>query len=172
MPDAWLRGPVPGIPPLLMPAAHALVQTLDDVEGAAAGLSPEALWATPGGVASVGFHLRHIAGVSDRLLTYARGASLTPEQLAYLAAEGDRGDPPATARVLLDALGDAVEEALDQLRATDPEALLEVRHVGRKRIESNVLGLIYHAADHAQRHAGQVVATAGVVTALGGPRTG
>jgi len=23
--EAWLRGPLPGVPPLLMPAAHALV---------------------------------------------------------------------------------------------------------------------------------------------------
>jgi uncharacterized damage-inducible protein DinB len=160
--DAWLRGPIPGIPPLLMPAAHALVQTVDDVERAAGDLSPDELWRRPGGVASVGFHLRHIVGVTDRLLTYARGEPLTEAQLEYLASEADPGDPPATARILLNELRDAIERALDQLRATDPDTLLDVRHVGRKRLESNVLGLVYHAADHAQRHAGQVVATAGV----------
>lgn len=163
MPDAWLRGPIAGIPPLLMPAAHALVQTLDDVERATADLTPEELWSRPGGVASVGFHLRHIAGVTDRLLTYARDEPLTPEQLAFLASEGEPGDPPAQAPVLLEALQAAMARALDQLRTTDPETLLEARYVGRKRIESHVLGLVYHAADHAQRHAGQVVATAGVV---------
>jgi uncharacterized damage-inducible protein DinB len=161
--DAWLRGPLPGVPPLLMPAAHALVQTADDVERAAASLTPDELWHRPGGVASVGFHLRHIAGVTDRLLTYARGEPLTEGQLAFLAAEGESGTPPASARDLLDGVRRAVDAALEQFRATGPDHLLEVRHVGRRRIESNVLGLLYHAADHAQRHAGQVVATAGVI---------
>jgi uncharacterized damage-inducible protein DinB len=161
--DAWLRGPIPGIPPLLMPAAHALVQTADDVERAAGDLSPAELWRRPGGAASVGFHLRHIVGVTDRLLTYARGEPLTDAQLAWLASEAEPGAPPASAQALLEQVRQAVNRALDQLRATDPDTLLEVRHVGRRRLESNVLGLVYHAADHAQRHAGQVVATAGVV---------
>jgi uncharacterized damage-inducible protein DinB len=161
--DAWLRGPVAGVPPLLMPAAHALAQTVDDVERAAASLSPEEVWHRPGGVASVGFHLRHIAGVTERLLTYARGEGLTEGQLAFLATEGEPGTPPAPARDLLDEVRRTVDAAVDQLRATDPDTLLEVRHVGRRRIESNVLGLVCHAADHAQRHAGQVVATAGVI---------
>ncbi len=168
MPDAWLRGPIEGIPPLLMPVAHALVQTVDDVEGAASELTPDELWRRPGGVASVGFHLRHIPGVTDRLLTYARGESLTEEQLDYLRTEAEPGAPPAGAEVLLGNLRAAVSAALDQLRATDPDRLLEVRHVGRKRLESNVLGLLGHAADHAQRHAGQVVATAGIVRASRG----
>jgi uncharacterized damage-inducible protein DinB len=166
--DAWLRGPLPGVPPLLMPAAHALVQTVEDVEAAAASLTPEELWRRPGGVASVGFHLRHIVGVTDRLLTYARGEALTEDQLNRLAAEAEPGSPPATARSLLGEVRLAVDAALDQLRATDPASLLEVRHVGRRRIESNVLGLLYHAADHAQRHAGQVVATAGILKGMRG----
>jgi uncharacterized damage-inducible protein DinB len=163
MPDAWLRGPLDGVPPLLMPVAHALVQTVDDVERAASGLAPDELWRRPGGVAPVGFHLRHIAGVTDRLLTYARGEALSDAQLRYLEGEAEPGTPPAGVEELLRGVRAAVAAATEQLRATDPEHLLEPRHVGRKRIESNVLGLLFHAADHAQRHAGQVVATAGVV---------
>jgi len=166
--DAWLRGPIDGVPPLLMPAAHALVQTVEDVERAAADLTPGEAWQRPGGVASVGFHLRHIAGVTDRLLTYARGEGLTEGQLAFLAAEGEPGTPPASARALLDEVRRTLDAAVEQLRATDPDTLLEVRHVGRRRLESNVLGLVSHAADHAQRHAGQVVATAGVVVGTRG----
>jgi uncharacterized damage-inducible protein DinB len=161
--DAWLRGPIDGVPPLLMPAAHALVQTMDDVERAAASLTPEELWHRPGGVASVGFNLRHIAGVTDRLLTYAREESLTEGQLASLAAEAEPGTPPASARTLLDEVRRTLDAAVEQFRSTAPDTLLQVRHVGRQRLESNVLGLLYHAADHAQRHAGQVVATAGVM---------
>src|SRR5512135_1145604 len=87
-PEAWLRGPLPGVDPYLMPAAHALVQAGEDLE-AAASLTPEQLAARPGGVASVGFHLRHLAGSTERLLTYARGASLSPEQLAVARAEAE-----------------------------------------------------------------------------------
>ena len=166
--DAWLRGPLPGVPPLLMPAAHALVQTVDDVEAAAASLTSEELWRRPGGAASVGFHLRHIVGVTDRLLTYARGETLTEAQLTWLASEAEPGTPPATARSLLDEVRRAVDAALDQLRATDPDTLLQVRHVGRQKLESPVLGLLSHAADHAQRHAGQVVATAGILRGMRG----
>src|SRR5690606_9519964 len=75
--EAWLTGPIEGIDPYLMPVAHALVQASRDLERAASELSPEELWARPGGAASIGFHLRHIAGVLDRLLTYARGEMLT-----------------------------------------------------------------------------------------------
>lgn len=162
-PEAWLRGPVEGVPPYLMPVAHALVQAVEDVERAAAPLSVDELWTRPGGAASVGFHLRHVAGVVDRLLTYARGETLGAGQLAALRAEGEPGDPPAEADALLRELRRAVERALAQLRSTGPEELLEPRAVGRKRLPSNVLGLLFHAAEHAQRHTGQVVATATIV---------
>ena len=64
--EAWLEGPLEGIDPYLMPVAQALVQVGRDLERLA-GLAPEALWARPGAAASVGFHLRHVAGVLDRL---------------------------------------------------------------------------------------------------------
>lgn len=164
-PDAWLRGPIEGVPPYLMPLAHALVQAVEDVEGAAGSLTPEQLWARPGGAAAVGFHLRHIPGVVDRLLTYARGESLSPEQMRYLEAEREPGRPPAEADALLRHLRETVDRALDQLRDTPFEALLESRGVGRKQIPSNVIGLLTHAAEHAQRHTGQVVATSKFVRA-------
>lgn len=162
-PEAWLRGPVEGVPPHLMPAAHALVQAVEDAESAIAPLSVEELWTRPGGAASVGFHLRHVAGVVDRLLTYARGEALDAAQLAYLRAEGEPGDPPAEADALLRDVRGAVERALAQLRSTGSGELLEPRAVGRKRLPSNVLGLLFHAAEHAQRHTGQVVATARIL---------
>ena len=74
-PEAWLGGPIEGVTPHLMPVAHALVQVGRDVERLA-DLTPDELWARPGGAASVGFHLKHVAGVLDRLLTYARGEAL------------------------------------------------------------------------------------------------
>ncbi|HEX5830091.1 MAG TPA: DinB family protein, partial [Gemmatimonadaceae bacterium] len=100
-PEPWLRGPVPGVPDELQPAAHALLQAREDLPRAAAGLAPTELWMRPGGAASVGFHLRHLAGSLDRLFTYARGESLSPAQLAALAAEQSPGDPPPDAATLL-----------------------------------------------------------------------
>lgn len=165
--EAWLSGPIEGVPPLLMPAAHALVQATEDVEAAAATLTVDQLWMRPGGAASVGFHLRHIPGVIDRLLTYARGEMLTDDQMAYLRSEGEPGDPPAAQAELVAHLRSTVDRALDQLRNTAQESLLERREVGRKRVPSNVIGLIFHAAEHAQRHTGQVVATAKIISGSG-----
>lgn len=166
-PEAWLRGPVAGVPTQLQPVAHALVQALEDVERAAAPLGPGELRARPGGAASVAFHLRHLAGSTDRLLTYARGEPLSRAQRDFLAAEED--DAAADAGALLAQARRAVEGALEQLRATPEASLDEPRGVGRAGLPSSVRGLLYHAGEHAARHAGQVVTTARVVRATAGP---
>ena len=162
--EPWQRGPVPGVPALLQPAAHAMIGAREELERIARDLAPERLWARPMDVASIGFHLAHVAGVIDRLLTYARGEALSPEQRAALAVEPEPGDPPRDATELLDALGAAVERALDQLRATDPATLPDARALGRLQLPTTVGGLIFHAAEHAQRHVGQALVTARVVS--------
>jgi uncharacterized damage-inducible protein DinB len=164
-PEAWLRGPIAGIDPDLMPAAHALVQSREDLAAAARGLTREQLWARPGGAASVGFHLRHVAGSIDRLLTYARGAPLSDAQRRAAGAEGTAGDDADPTALLAD-VSSAVDAALAQMRATDRATHLDARAVGRAGLPSTVLGLVFHAAEHAQRHTGQVIATAKVVRAL------
>ena len=164
-PEAWLRGPVAGIDPYLMPAAHALVQCREDLTVAAGGLTREQIWARPGGAASVGFHLRHVAGSLDRLLTYARGQTLSDAQRRASEAEGGPGDDEDPS-ALVAGVSAAVDAALERLRAADPATLLEPRAVGRAGLPSTVLGLIFHAAEHAQRHTGQVIATVRVVRAL------
>ena len=165
-PEVWQRGPLPGVDPYLMPAAHMLVQASEDL-AAAAELTPEQLRAQPGGVASVGFHLRHLAGATERLLTYARGRTLTPEQLVVAAAEAEATEP-ADAALLVAAAREALEAALAEMRATARERLLEPRAVGRQRLPSNVLGLLAHIGEHAARHAGQIATTARVVRAREG----
>jgi ketosteroid isomerase-like protein len=166
LPEVWLRGPVDGVPAGLQPAAHALLQAQDEMHRTARDLPPLALWARPGGVGSVGFHLRHAAGVIDRLLTYARGAALDDAQRVALAVEGEPGDPPADAASLLAPLDLAVARAIDAYRATDPATLGDARAVGRAGLPSTVLGLLFHAAEHVQRHAGQAGTTATIVRAL------
>ena len=88
---------------------------------AASPLTREQLWARPAGVASVGFHLRHIVGSLDRLLTYARGAQLDRAQLAALRQEAEPGDPPAEATALVAGVRVAIDSAVTVLRAT-PDA--------------------------------------------------
>jgi uncharacterized damage-inducible protein DinB len=159
-PEAWMRGPVAGIEPLLMPAAHALIQAREDLGRVAGGATVEHLWQRPGGAASAGFHLRHIAGSLDRLYTYARGESLSDAQRAALARESA---PGADARELVDAACQAIDRALDQLRRTPRETLLEPRAVGRAGLPATVLGLLFHGAEHTTRHVGQLITTLKVV---------
>ncbi|MCC2547632.1 DinB family protein [Hymenobacter sp. BT175] len=161
--EVWLRGPVPAMPPLLQPVAHALLQAREEVNAQLLGFPVGLLWQTPAGVASVGFHLQHLTGVLDRLLTYARAESLSPGQQAALAAEGK----PTSVSVaeLVQAFNEQVDQALDQLRNTDEATLTEVRGVGRAQVPSTVLGLLMHAAEHTMRHLGQLLVTARVVRA-------
>jgi uncharacterized damage-inducible protein DinB len=162
--EAWLRGPINGVAPVLLPVAHALTQASEDIEASASGLTPEQLWAAPGGAASVGFHLRHIAGSIDRLLTYARGSQLNGTQRGVLAAEGERSS--ADARVLILEAQQAIGTALQALRDTPESSIFEARKVGRNGLPSTVLGLLVHIAEHTQRHTGQIITTAKIVRAL------
>jgi uncharacterized damage-inducible protein DinB len=165
-PEPWLCGPLPGISRFTMPAAHALAQSRGDIAMRASGLSIEQVWTEPGGGPSVGFHLRHIAGSIDRLLTYAAGGDLSDEQFRFLDAERVAGTPPTEAAQLIAAAQSKIDEALSVIRATPDEILFEARAVGRAKLPSSVFGLLFHIAEHTQRHAGQIIATARIVRGL------
>ena len=92
-PEVWLRGPLPGYAPELQPVAHALLQAHEDLERAAS-LPAEQLEARPGKSASIGYHLRHLAGSLDRLTTYARGEQLSDAQMTALRAEAPTWPAP------------------------------------------------------------------------------
>jgi uncharacterized damage-inducible protein DinB len=139
----------------------------EDVIPAVAGLTPDQVWQSPGGAATIGYHVAHLSGATDRLLTYARGESLTPEQRAAFSAEKRLSDSRPSIDDLVAKWKETIEIALGQLRGTKEENLLDVREVGRDRIPSNVLGLLFHAAEHASRHTGQVVTTAKLIRSLG-----
>jgi uncharacterized damage-inducible protein DinB len=159
LPEVWLRGAVEGYAPELQPVVHALLQVREEVEQHAADLTPEQLWARPGGAGSIGFHLRHIAGATDRLLTYARGEALTPDQIGWLKGESIPGDPPATAAETVAVAQAGIDRALEQVRAMDVATWLDARAVGRAKLPTTVIGLVFHAAEHASRHAGQIATT-------------
>jgi uncharacterized damage-inducible protein DinB len=134
------------------------LQAREEVVAELAGFPEELLWERPGGVASVGFHLQHLAGVLDRLFTYAQGRALNERQAEALAAEG----VPAAgidAHQLVAAFYSQVDRALQQLHATDERTLADYRPVGRAKLPSTVLGLLVHAAEHTQRHVGQLLVT-------------
>jgi uncharacterized damage-inducible protein DinB len=161
-PEAWLRGPIEGVPDLLQPVAHALIQAREESHDLLRDFPADLLWNRPAGLASVGFHLQHVAGVADRLFTYARGESLNDAQRAALAKEGSPLESGNHVDVLLGAFDAQVDRALDQLRATRPDTLFETRQVGRLQLPATTLGLLFHAAEHIQRHVGQLLVTARV----------
>lgn len=167
--EAWQRGPVEGVPPLLQPVAHALIQATEEVGKYTEDFPATLLWNRPAGVASVGFHLQHLTGVLDRLFTYARGEALTDEQLKALAAEEH---PSLEGQMLVSDLVEKfrkqVQMALVQLSNTQEGSLLEAREVGRKKIPSTVLGLLFHAAEHTQRHVGQLIVTVRILKPAAG----
>lgn len=161
-PEVWLRGPIHGIPSMLMPVAHSLAQAGEDARKAATGLSRDELRARPGGAASAAFHLFHAAHALDRLMTYARGEALSDAQRRSLATERS-GDIHGEASELLDLFHATIERALRQLRCTPERSLYDERRVGSAGLPSTVMGLLFHAAEHTCRHTGQLITTARIV---------
>jgi uncharacterized damage-inducible protein DinB len=159
----WLRGPVDGVPEILVPVAHALQQTQEELADFTDSFPDELLWDGVAGLASVGFHLRHIAGVVDRLFSYARGAALTDEQRQAHRNEGVAPEIPTTTAALVRLVDAVIDRAIDQLRDTDPATLTDVRLIGSKQLPSTVFGSLFHAAEHAQRHVGQLLVTTRVL---------
>jgi uncharacterized damage-inducible protein DinB len=146
-----------------MPVVHALIQVQEDLDRLAAEVPVEHVWLRPGGAASIGFHARHAAGAVDRLFTYARGEALTDGQRAFAKAEEAPGEPaPALAAVVAESR-QLLERGLEQLRATAALSLLDDRTVGRAGLPSTVIGLLFHAAEHATRHVGQAITTAKIL---------
>jgi len=160
----WQRGPVEGVPAVLQPVAHMLLQVRDEVGTLVAGATDDEWNRRPGGIASAAFHVRHITGVIDRLFTYARGQALSAEQLAAIKLEGS---PIVAAEVagVLGNLSNRVEAAIAELKKVDATTLGDVRGVGRAQLPSTVIGCLVHGAEHAMRHVGQLSVTIRVVRA-------
>lgn len=157
LPEPWLRGPAPGVDPLTAPVLYAFQQAREDLARYTQPLTTEQIWATPFGFGSVGFHIRHIAGSTGRLLTYLAGKQLSPAQMIALDAEHQAG---ATRDELLEQLEAAFQQAEILVRSIDRATLAEPREVGRKRLPTTVIGLLTHIAEHTQRHVGQAISAA------------
>ena len=104
--------------------------------------------------------------VAHALLQAVEDVRRTVDPLAE-ESEAEPGSPPAQAAALAQAFEQQVHLALAQLRATPESTLLEARGVGRLALPSTVIGLLFHAAEHTQRHVGQIITTARIVRGLG-----
>jgi len=154
-PEPWLRGPIPGVDPLVAPILYCFQQAREDLRKFTEGLTPAELWASPHGFGSAGFHVRHIAGSTRRLMSYLENRELTPEQIEELRDE--EKVMGWSREELLAILEKALSEAEAVVRAIDPATLTESRAVGRKKLPTTVIGLLTHIAEHAQRHVGQAI---------------
>jgi uncharacterized damage-inducible protein DinB len=136
----------------------------EDLAFHTAGLTPEQVWERPHGLAPLGFHLRHIGGSIERLMTYVDGGQLSEEQLSALKTEMT---PGASREELLEQIDRVTAAAESRIRSIDPARLRDPRGVGRKQLPTTVIGLLVHIAEHTQRHVGQAIASAKLVRASG-----
>jgi hypothetical protein len=161
-PEVWLRGPLDAVPGLLQPVAHALLQAREEIVELMTDFPEALLWEKPAGLASPGFHLQHLAGVLDRLFTYANGEQLDKQQLDALAAERV---PPGeySVNTLVEMFNKQVDDCIGQLKNVDELTLTESREVGRSKLPSTVIGLYVHGAEHTMQHTGQLLVTTKVL---------
>ncbi len=158
--EVWLRGPLEGYPKEVQAIAHALLQAREELNIYLDGFPTEKLWEKPYGVASVGFHLKHLTGVLDRLFTYANGDQLSEIQMVYLKSEGEGKE---TVNELINHFNIQVDRSLDYLKNIKTAQFYDIRLVGRKEIPSTFSGLLFHAAEHTQRHVGQLLVTSKIL---------
>lgn len=159
-PEPWLRGTHTEIDPIRRAVLHALELAAEGANGWTSDLTEAQLFARPAGLAPIAFHLRHIARSLDRLLAYAEGNQLDDAQLGALKTELD----PASALDPRIELREALQRSSERIRAITPDHFATPRGVGRKQLPTTVGGLLVHCADHTQRHIGQMVTTAKIVT--------
>jgi uncharacterized damage-inducible protein DinB len=164
-PEPWMRGPIPGVDPLIAPVLYSFQQAAEDLAKHTEGLIVEQIWAQPYRFGSVGFHLRHIAGSTTRLMAYLQGRQLHESELADLAREAV---PSVEGRdQLLAAVDHSFQAAERIIRALPTATLAEPREVGRQRLPTTVIGLLTHIAEHTQRHVGQAISAAKLVRVSG-----
>jgi uncharacterized damage-inducible protein DinB len=157
LPEPWLRGALPGVDALVAPLLYSFQQAREDLSRFTEGLTPDQFWARPYGLNPVGREIRHIGGSVDRLITYAEGKQLTDRQMRELSSEFD---PGASREELLRELEERLARAEGIVRSLDPKTLTGPRAVGRKQLPTTAIGLLFHIAEHTQRHVGQAISAA------------
>ncbi len=162
IPEPWLRGTLTEVPAVGRGVLHALELAWEDARKWCGGMSDAQIHARLAGLPSVAFQLRHIAGSLDRLLTYAEGRALSDEQVRALKAETQ---PQGSVQGIMAELEVAIKLGILRVRALATEDLSLPRSVGSKCLPTTLGGLLVHVADHTQRHVGQAITTAKLVSA-------
>jgi len=157
LPEPWLRGALSDVHPLIMPVLFSFQQVREDIRTYTGDLTDEQVWRQLDGLPPLGFHLRHIAGSVDRLVTYLSGEQLSEQQLLFLRQEATAG---ATLQELLRAVDASLDVAEARVRNINPQTVYDARSVGRRKLPTTVVGLLIHLAEHTQRHLGQAITTA------------
>jgi len=157
LPEPWLRGTLTETPAVQRAVLHALQAAEEDLVKWCSHLTEAEIRQRPAGLASIAFHLRHIPGSVDRLLTYAENRELSEEQVQFLKSEAS---PQITLQEALQAFSKAMSAASERVKKFTAADLEEPRYVGRKRMPTTVGGLLVHVAEHTQRHVGQAITTA------------
>lgn len=166
--EPWLSGSHAEVPAVARAVLHALELALDDIRKWTDGLTDLEIHTLPLGLPPLAFHLRHIARSVDRILSYAEGKQLSPEQLTLLKSEqvGPEHDERETLAALIAEVERSFADASGRIRALAHTDFNKPRAVGRKQLPTSTGGALIHVADHTQRHTGQVVTTAKVLKAL------
>ena len=126
--EPWLRGPVPDVNPFIAPLLYSFEHAREDLSKHTEGLTTEQIWGRPNGVASIGFHIRHIGGSVERLMTYVQGRQLTDEQMVALKAEQEPGASRDELLAKMDAdlrNAEALARSLDPVEAASRGVQLE-----------------------------------------------
>lgn len=160
--EVWLRNePIADLSPILQPAANALLEAAEEITSFLEDFPVEKLWANPAGSASVGFHLLHIRGFLDRLLTYADGNALSESQLSYLQSENKIQS--IDLKTLHENTLQFIHTTIEKLKTYPENTFTQTRFVGRAQIPTTTIGLLFHAAEHTMRHVGQLLVTVRVL---------
>ena len=161
--EPWLRGTLTEDDAVTRAVLHALELAGEDIARWCASLTDAEFNARPFGLPPLAFHLRHIARSLDRLLSYAEGTQLDATQLTALRTELDSD---ATRDAVFAEFRAALHTSAARIRAFSPHHYNAPRTVGRAALPTTVGGLLVHCADHTQRHTGQAVTTAKLLTAM------
>jgi uncharacterized damage-inducible protein DinB len=161
-PEPWLRGTRSDVPAIPRAVLHALDLAQEGLSRWIVPLTDEQLNARPIGIAPVAFHLRHIARSLDRLLTYAEGRQLAPDQILQMKSELD---PGGTRLQLMQEVTEALDKSTARILALADADFSQPRAVGGKQLPTTLGGLLVHVADHTQRHVGQAITTSKIVVA-------
>lgn len=160
LPEAWMRGSIPGVHPVISHLLRASEQIREDVDAALRELSATEIWSNPHGATSPGFHAKHLAGSTMRLLTYLAGRQLTEQQLAAISREGKGQESAVELMALVSSALDCYDEAVRNL---SPDDFSAPREIGRKRHPVTAISIAIHIIEHGQRHVGGLIAAAKLV---------